>query len=180
VSAPENAHARWVEDALRRYEAPLLHYAARLVGDADAARDVVQDAFLRLCEQRRSDLEGRLAPWLYKVCRNRAMDLRRRGRIVPKASSSAVEETAGTGASPEQAIAERDAAANAVAALDALPEAQQEVLRLRLRHGLAYRDIAEVTGLTVSHVGVLIHEGLSTLRRRLGALASVSNEGGAR
>src|SRR5207253_369313 len=119
-----------------------------------------QDSFLRLCEQRWSDLEGRLAPWLYRVCRNRAMDVRRRGRIVPKTSTDLLEERASPRA-PESAAAEgREGAAAALAALATLPDEQQEVLCLRLRHGLAYRDIAEVTGLTVSHVGVLIHEGM--------------------
>ena len=171
MSATDAAHARWVEDALRLHEAGLLAYATRLVGDADAARDVVQEGFLRLCAQRASDLEGRLAPWLYRVCRNLAMDVRRRGRIVPTTSTEIVEGRASPTVAAHAAAEGREAAAAAMAALARLPEAQQEVLCLRLRHGLAYRDIAEVTGLSVSHVGVLIHEGMKALRRRLGAVA---------
>ena len=45
---------------------------------------------------------------------------------------------------------------------------QQEVLRLKFQHGLSYREISGVTELTVSHVGVLIHNGLKALRARLG------------
>lgn len=184
MSAGENAHARWVEEALRKHEGPLVQYATRLLGDADAARDVVQDAFLRLCEQDRSAVEGHLAPWLYRVCRNRAMDALRRRRVTPKTNSAVLDGRAeGTSppSNPDAAAEERDAATVAVAALSTLPEAQQEVLRLKLRHGLAYREIAEVTGLTVNHVGVLIHEGMKTLRRRLSVPAStLARDGGAR
>ena len=73
-------------------------------------------------------------------------------------------------------------AAHALKAIDGLPGNQQEVLRLKFRHGLSYREIAGVTGLTASHVGVLIHEGMKVLRRRLGGPAAVrtADEGGAR
>ena len=93
-----------------------------------------------------------------------------------------IEERASHAPSPPEATAEeRDAASAALRALATLPDSQQEVLRLRLGHGLAYRDIAEVTGLSVSHVGVLIHEGMKTLRRRLAVMpVRVLGEGGAR
>jgi len=45
---------------------------------------------------------------------------------------------------------------------------QQEVLRLKFQHGLSYRQIAEVTRLTVTNVGFLIHAGLKKLRRQMG------------
>ena len=48
-----------------------------------------------------------------------------------------------------------------------LPANQQEVIRLKFQHGLSYKQIAEVTQLSVSNVGFLIHAGLKTLRQRL-------------
>jgi len=41
------------------------------------------------------------------------------------------------------------------------------VIRLRFQNSLRYREIDEVTGLTVTNVGFLIHRGLKTLRERL-------------
>ena len=61
----------WVRGAVARFEGPLTLYAARLLGDAEAARDVVQETFLRLCVQDRAAIEPRLAEWLFTVCRNR-------------------------------------------------------------------------------------------------------------
>ena len=48
-----------------------------------------------------------------------------------------------------------------------LPENQREVLRLKFQCGLKYREISEVTGLSVSNVGFLIHTAISTLRKDL-------------
>ena len=45
------------------------------------------------------------------------------------------------------------------------------LLLLRFSHGLSYRETAEVMDVTVSHVGVLLHEAMKTLRTRLGATA---------
>jgi len=72
---------QWVLAALDQYEGRLLHYAQRLLGNLDEARDVVQFAFLRLCDESPDEMEGRLAQWLYTVCRNRCLDvLRANGR----------------------------------------------------------------------------------------------------
>ena len=52
-------------------------------------------------------------------------------------------------------------------ALADLPTNQQEVVRLKFQDGLSYRDIAEVTGLTQSNVGYLLHTAVKRLRERL-------------
>jgi RNA polymerase sigma-70 factor (ECF subfamily) len=69
-----------------------------------------------------------------------------------------------------------------LAAVSTLSAPVQEVLRLKFSHGLSYREIAEVTGLTVSHVGVRIHEGMTILRRRLAGSPRVEamTDGGVR
>ena len=57
---PIEVDAAWVRSAVERFEGPLTLYAARLLGDADSARDVVQDTFLRLCA---GPGAGRAAGW---------------------------------------------------------------------------------------------------------------------
>lgn len=55
----------WIQDVLERWEGPLLRYTRSITGDLEAARDVVQDAFLRLCAQPRERVEARVAEWLF-------------------------------------------------------------------------------------------------------------------
>ena len=50
-----------------------------------------------------------------------------------------------------------------------LSERQQEILALRLQQGLSYQQIANVTGLSVSHVGVQLHDAIMRLRVKLKA-----------
>jgi RNA polymerase sigma factor (sigma-70 family) len=179
--------ARWIRTALDRYEVPLVAYAGRIAGDVHAARDVVQEAFLRLCREDRAKVEGRLAPWLYTVCRRLAIDERRRARRATPADGAALEGR-GSASPPAESSAEaaaegRESAASALGAIAALPERQQEVLLLKFRHGLTYREISDVTGLGSSHVGVLIHEGMTALRRRFRPatdLAPAVRQGGIR
>ena len=51
-----------------------------------------------------------------------------------------------------------------------LPPRQQEVLQLKFQNDLSYQQISEITELSVSNVGVLIHNALKTLRQRYGGL----------
>jgi RNA polymerase sigma-70 factor (ECF subfamily) len=71
------------------------------------------------------------------------------------------------------ALAERnDSAAQVLGLVERLPPNQQEVIRLKFQGGLSYREISRVTGLTVSHVGVLIHTGLKSIRLKLNPAAT--------
>ena len=46
---------------------------------------------------------------------------------------------------------------------------QKEVVRLKFQAGLSYREISEVTGLSVSNVGFLLHTAIKTLRQKFKA-----------
>ncbi len=170
-----NAESQWVSEALDRHEASLLRYTVRLLGgDLEAARDVVQEAFVRLIQQDRAAVEGHLAPWLYRVCRNAALDrIRKEHRMqtsLPEITNrnggpGAAEATAGDG--PAERAQQPESRSRLLASLADLPERQREVLRLKFQGDLSYREIAEIMDLTVSHVGVLIHTAIQTLRGRL-------------
>jgi RNA polymerase sigma factor (sigma-70 family) len=168
MSAGGESHG-WVMEAVDVYELPLLRYARRLLGDVDLAADAVQHAFVKLCEESQERLEGRVAPWLFRVCRNRALDhLRRSGRersllgegdiAAPIDGQPASRET-----DPALAVERADLAARLRALLKDLPSPQRETIDLWCE-GLTYRQIAEVTGRQEGHVRVLAHRGLTSLR----------------
>ena len=159
--------AQWIASALSLYEGPLLRYASRLVGDVDRARDVVQDTFLRLCREDPARLDGHLGQWLFTVCRNRALDIRRKEGHVEPLDERALEAQPSNAPSPARLLERREDLDVVLRTLDTLPASQQEVLRLKFQAGLSYREIAEVTGLTVNHVGVLLHNGIKSIRERV-------------
>jgi len=163
-----------MSSALERFESRLLRYAQRIVGDSEEARDVVQDTFLKLCRQNPEELNGRLAQWLYTVCRNQALDVRRRqGRR----AAAAPDDVANSGGfsrepPPPETAARSDSVAQIHHELDRLTPDQQECIRLKFQHELSYQEISAVTGLSVSNVGFLIHTGLKCVRERLARRAA--------
>ena len=65
---------------------------------------------------------------------------------------------------PSAAAEQKDSMARVLQQLDRLPDNQQDVIRLKFQNELSYREISEITGLTVSNVGFLLHVGLKRLR----------------
>jgi len=166
-SERDRGDAAWIESVVREYEGPLVRYAQRLLGDGHRAQDVVQDTFLRLCREPRDKLAGRLRAWLFSVCRNRAMDvLKKEHRMTTLSDQQAQACIAGDG-EPASALEHQEAVARAAAVLAVLPANQQEVIRLKLQDGLSYREISDVTGLSVSNVGFLMHQGIKTIRQKM-------------
>ncbi len=156
----------WLTAAVDRYEGPLLRYTRRITGDVETARDVVQEAFLRLCREEPATVDGHLAQWLFTVCRRRALDvLKKESRM--KASPQDTVLDRATCDTPSQAAQRRETTARVLELLDRLPANQQEVVRLKFQGGLSYREISNVTGLSLTNVGYLIHTAIQTLRNQL-------------
>ena len=165
-----NGHAvaaEWLEEILLKYEGDLLRYAQRIVRNPEIAREVVQETFIKLWRQDRASLDGHLVEWLYTVCRNQAVDVQRKEQRMQTYADETWAVQEGADPAPGTIAETRDSAAQVLEMVDALPQNQQEVIRLKFQGGLSYREISRVTGLTVSHVGVLLHTGLKTIRNRL-------------
>lgn len=166
----DNGHAanrEWVRSALTEYEGQLTHYAQRITGDIERARDVVQETFLKLCREETAELDGHLAEWLFTVCRNKAIDVRRKEKRMTTLAEVKINETPDHKPEPSATAEQRDAAGLALKHLETLPDNQQEVLRLKFQQALSYKEIAAVTGQSVSNVGFLIHQGVKSLRERM-------------
>jgi RNA polymerase sigma-70 factor (ECF subfamily) len=166
----------WLAAALDRYEGPLLRYAASVVGRA-AAPDVVQDTFLALCHAQRAQVDQRLAPWLFTVCRNRALDCLREGRRVEPLEDNDVR---GPDSEPGRNLETQQSLERVQELLGTLPDKQREAVVLKFSGGLSYKEIAEVMELSVSHVGVLLHTAIGRLRASLAEPADLLAAGGER
>ena len=100
--------AGWVASALERYQHPLLRYAGHLLGGADGAPDVVQNTFLKLCREDPARLNGHLAPWLFRVCRNEALDARRKLRRLRPLEEARLPEQPSPEPTPARLLEARD------------------------------------------------------------------------
>lgn len=158
----------WLRSAINEFEGPLIRYAARITGDAEAARDAVQETMLRLCSEAPGEVDGHLAQWLFTVCRNRALDARRKDRHLQALCEPDFAAPNVDGADPASIVEQRDSGSRVLQLLSALPGNQQEVIRLRFQNALSYKDIAVVTGLSVNNVGYLIHTAIAALREQMG------------
>jgi RNA polymerase sigma-70 factor (ECF subfamily) len=134
----------------------------------ETAEDVVQEAFLKLAEQRA--MPANPAAWLFRVVRNGAINAataaRRRRRYEAGAAAEAWRWF--QGASSPRAPTEALDPETAEAELRRLPLEQREVIVAHLWGGLTFEQIAEVSGLSSSTAHRLYASGLSTLRDRLG------------
>lgn len=155
---------QFIEKALAEYESPLIGYAASILHDLDRARDVVQDTFIRLCQQNPDKLRENLKTWLYTVCRNRSLDVLRKEKRVQPLDEVRWQRVAGTDLQPDEQADRDERMARVMRCLDRLSGNQREVILLKFQQGLSYQEIVEVTGLTSGNVGFLIHTGLKRLR----------------
>lgn len=167
---------------LNRYERPLVRYALGIVGDLESARDAVQETFIRLSrllpsgaqsddandpsEPRTSSLDfnntKHVEAWLFTVCRHRAIDHQRKhSRIIPMPLP---EDHTSNEPGPAAAIESRDTEASLLRLLDRLSPNQREVIRLKFQNDLSYQEIADITQLSVTNVGFILHTGLKKLR----------------
>ena len=157
---------QWVLEAVDQYEIRLLRFAARLLGDEDAARDAVQQAFLQLCGQSPQRLHGRVGPWLFAVCRHYAIDVLRKREAASPGREVEAADCCAVSLDPAEAAEQADLYRTINRLVDQLPLVQREALSL-WSEGFSYQQIAEVTCTSEGNVRVIVHRALKRLRQHV-------------
>lgn len=162
-------------DLFARYQAAATRFAEGLVGDAELASDLFQEA-ARATYQRAATEPGAFAGaeharnYLFRALRNLAIDARAGRRRSPgELEADPVDVDARM---PLEALIRAESRAERGAALRAafsrLPAREQEVLVLRYLEGLSYKDIAARTGRPISTLHARVDKGLARLRLEIG------------
>ena len=144
-----------MEEGLYRTWAPrLLRFCTQLLGSHDA-EEVVQDVFARLLQSEgRYQLEQDPGVLLFRLARNRCIDVQRKRRAQPVAELELAAPAADGDPDLREAIAR-------------LPFAQREVLLLTVQDELTYRDVARILGCSLGTVAARKYAAIAELRRRL-------------
>lgn len=158
-----------LEAVFRSLHGGLTRFAARHLDadDADAAADIVQDAFVRVWEGReRLDPHRSLKAFLYQTVRNLALnrgrDSRNRAALLAERYEAPVRDPL----KPDDAFERASARRRVEGWIDALPDRQREALRLSRFEGLDHKEIAEVMGCSPRTVNNHLVKALRTLRER--------------
>ena len=154
--------------ALRRiyekYGQDLLTTAAALVGDMDAAEDILHDVFLSFAEGISDfELTGSLKGYLAKCVANCARDARR-ARQRERVLLGAIKKAPSGPPRPEEMFAADEESRRLTDALNELSPEQREVIVLHLHGGLKLGEICSLQGVSVNTVKGRYRYGLEKLR----------------
>jgi RNA polymerase sigma-70 factor (ECF subfamily) len=151
-------------DAVYAEQLPRVYnYLRYRTGNEAVAEELTSRTFEKAWRERRSyrqELAG-IATWLLRIARNTAIDYRRT-RHAHQPLDDAMEAPA-EGTPEEEALIDSNFS-RLSALIGALPERERELLALKYGAGATNRAIAEVTGLTESNVGTILHRTVQRLR----------------
>lgn len=145
--------------------------ALRIVGDHQAAEEVVSDVFMQVWQQaRRYDpTRGKVLTWLLTICRSRACDLLRRKDpcLLHDDPSSLLSDTHDTETDPARLVALMQSGSHIQTALRELTPTQQHLLSLAFFQGLSHQEIADTTGTPLGTVKATLRRSMITLKSML-------------
>jgi RNA polymerase sigma-70 factor, ECF subfamily len=175
----------WTDDAIRRHEAWLYRSALGLTRNSADAEDLVQETFAKaFASSGRFQPGTNLGGWLYRIMVNTFADDYRRRRRESRLAAGLASREAGRppsrnsadGRSAEEHVLGHLVHAEIVAAIRALPPGYRITVYLADVKGLGYRQIADLTGISIGTVKSSLHRGRGQIRARLGARGPVEDQ----
>jgi RNA polymerase sigma-70 factor (ECF subfamily) len=149
----------------------LLRYLRRLSGSDDRARDLLQEALLRLHQARGAFREGSaVLPWSYTIARNVFLDAQRARKRAATAFAARDPDHAdepSAAAEAESAVVAKETARAVERALASMSEARREAFILIRSEGLSVADAAEVVGVSENAVKLRAFQAYELIRAEL-------------
>ncbi len=159
-----------LEALYRRLEKPLFNAVYRWLWDSAEARDVVQEAFVKLWDMAaRVDL-ATVEPLVWRLALNAAAHRRRRRRLWQWLTLEAVTDRGGAGKGADEALADRQREAALRRAVDELPEKLKSVILMCEFSGMGYAEIARALQVPEGTVASRRNAALRKLEEKLGPL----------
>ena len=158
---------------VERYQNALLRFAYHMLSDDSLAQDVVQEAFLRVARNPHRLLKvDNCHNWLIRIVRNICIDHIRKAARRRKAMNELAARAVALGddaleSQPGVSLEREEMCKMVHNAIAALKPRYRELVILKVQEGKSYREIAEITGLSATNVGYLLHQAMKALSLKL-------------
>lgn len=148
----------------------MYRYALSIIRDPDLAHDVVQDCLVKIW-QKRQDLTGikNIDAWVMRITRNRCLELVKKERPLLWTKNEFLHDDLAFHETEEadHDILVRDQLDWLERVIDSLPDKQKEVYHLREVGELTYKEIAEITSMSLSDVKITLHRTRARIRETI-------------
>jgi len=156
----EGDRAAGFEAAVRGHERELVSFAFRMLGREEAARDAVQDAFLKAhVALTQGAVPGALRPWLYTLVYHAAVDRLRRLKIEERGRAAI--------SRPEAETVDPAPGGGLERLVGSLPDPFREILYLRYAYDFSYAEMEAILGTPAATLRVYAARALEQVHKRL-------------
>ena len=146
----------------REHKNKLFYYLIRLAGDYELASDLMQESFTRYLEHYRGKPSS--ISLLFTIARNAFLDHQRKQDRQKPYNEDEKDSSVNY---QEQKILVRDEYRRVLDAMNHLGEAERDTLTLVISGDLSYKEIASITGMSLSNVKVTVHRARLKLKKIL-------------
>jgi RNA polymerase sigma-70 factor (ECF subfamily) len=168
IGGDENALAVLI----KRHQSKIYGFIYSKVSDRDISDDIFQDTFIKVIKTLKSNSyneEGKFLPWVMRIAHNLIVDHFRRNKKMPMQRDtdeySVFNFMADTGMNVENQIISDQVENDLQRIIDELPADQKEVLVMRMYQDLSFKEIADLTGVSINTALGRMRYALMNLRK---------------
>lgn len=161
-----------LKSLITRHEKKVFSYIMLSVKNRELAEDIFQDTFIKVINTLRSGNykeEGKFVQWVMRIANNLKIDYFRKLQRMPAFESNGefdiFDVIYGTDPSIEQKIIKEQIYEDITALVKLLPDEQREVLEMRIYQDISFKDIAEITNVSINTALGRMRYALINLRK---------------
>jgi RNA polymerase sigma-70 factor, ECF subfamily len=166
------------EALVRRFQGRVYGVAYHYAGNAEEARDIAQDVFIRLYNRLDTCTNDEtFVPWLIRMTRNICIDRHRRARARPQTGPTPIEEMydlPAPGPDPSEVWRRKERGDLVRRAMQKLSEISREIILLKEIQGLSFEEIASMLKVPVGTVKSRSNRARIDLAREIVSLSRVA------
>lgn len=168
VAGDENALA----SLIKRHQSKIYGFIYSKVGDRDVSEDIFQDTFIKVIKTLKSNSyneEGKFLPWVMRIAHNLIVDYFRRNKKMPMFREteefSIFSIMTDNNPNIEAQLITAQVENDLQKLIDELPNDQKEVLVMRIYQDLSFKEISELTGVSINTALGRMRYALMNLRK---------------
>lgn len=142
---------------IKRHESKVYGYIYSKVADREISNDIFQDTFIKVIKTLKTDSykeEGKFLPWIMRIAHNLIIDFYRKSKKMPlyreTEEFSVFSVMSDDSLTIENRIIADQVGVDIRRLVEELPQDQKEVLIMRMYHDMSFKEISEITGVSIN------------------------------